>query len=77
MAVLVDPAMLPRFNQALELAVEMLSHSDLEVRSALKEAASATGVLAGDDTGRFIEWAEAKIFGAPYESRVVPPRKDS
>ena len=38
---------------------------------------SETGVLAGDDTDRFVEWAEAKIFGAPYESRVVPPRKDS
>jgi hypothetical protein len=51
------------YTNALKLAVEMMnSESELEPTSALKEAARLNGIPYGDEMGKFVNWANKKLF---------------
>ena len=56
-----------QYNRAYEFAYQMLCEFDgLEIRSALKQAASDVGIEEGDDMSNFVHWAEDKLFSNSF-----------
>tara|TARA_B100000530_G_scaffold197162_1_gene125425 strand:+ start:1139 stop:1327 length:189 start_codon:yes stop_codon:yes gene_type:complete len=52
-----------RFDQALNEAIQYLdTFEGLEVRSALKQAASNNWIAEGQHLQQFVRWAESKLF---------------
>ena len=50
------------FNEAYNMAMQMMEVSEIEPRSALKQAASDCGIAYGDDMEEFVLWAEKKLY---------------
>ncbi len=61
----------PFYITALNMAKDMLEATDIEPRSALKQAASDAGIPYGDDMGRFVEWAEEELGIAPKRDTMI------
>lgn len=51
----------PKFEWALRKAQALMAETDLEPRSALKQAATDTGIPFGVVMGAFVAWAEARM----------------
>lgn len=50
------------YGPALELAIDLLVASEeLEINSALKQAAQAHNIPEGDEMGAFVIWAEKEM----------------
>jgi hypothetical protein len=61
--VILDDAIARIYRMALSDAVRMLAdYPDLEIRSALKQAASDRGVEYGKPMAQFVRWAEREIL---------------
>ena len=52
-----------QYERAYTVALTMLKETELEIRSALKQAASDEGIPFGEPMGKFVHWAEKKLFG--------------
>lgn len=50
------------WRDALNAACDMLNHSEIEPRSALKQCASDAGVPYGEEMGKFVKWAEHELY---------------
>ena len=56
-----------KYSKAFDYACMMLQEFEgLEIRSALKQAASDVGIKEGTEMGVFVRWAEEKLFGETY-----------
>ncbi|HCY82315.1 MAG TPA: hypothetical protein DHV22_12305 [Xanthomarina gelatinilytica] len=52
------------YHKTLIDTLEMLDMCDgLEPRSALKQCASDNGISEGEELGKFVVWAEQKLYG--------------
>lgn len=50
-----------RYDEALEIAMQLMTEPDQEPTSAFKEAASIVGIEYGHDMEVFVEWARMQI----------------
>ena len=54
--------LLKTFKDSLTVALQMLNSNELlEIRSALKQAASDNGIPYGDEMEKFVLWAEKEM----------------
>jgi len=51
-----------QYLSALKEAIAMMETTEIEPRSALKQAASDNGIPYGDNMGQFVLWAETQLF---------------
>ena len=52
-----------KYEKAFNEAMMMLEMTDLEPRSALKQAASHYDIFEGAELQEFVRWSESKMYG--------------